>query len=329
MLDVQFAGLFAGLRENPMALETLRSVIAPQVGAIVLLLLLWRPWRKNAPAPLPIVTALSLGAAFIAAQLIAHGWHGWYPGDTTRRIVYAALFAIAIAGVETWPKLPNPARHALRLLGSVAIVWMLTAHRRRNGDWSGGEIWLWTALWSAIVMLWTTCANNLASRRPGPAWPMLLSILALGLSLTAFKAGAASFSQLAGLLVAWMHGVFVLALIWKKLDLTRGAATVFGLGAGGLLVLTYTGVWPHGPRWGVGLLAVAPLLLLTPRLPRVRTMKPLAQFGIAAVMLAIAAAGAVALATYVDAEDAGDTNDGSDLYGHTPTIPAPATPTLA
>lgn|GEM_PF-2299616 len=317
-----------GLMNNPQVIETLRSVVAPAAGGIVVMLALWRPWRKGSPAPMPIASALGLGAAFIAAYIVAHGWHGWYPTDTTRRIVYAGLIGIVVAGIETWPRGHAVLRHTLRLLASAAVVWILTEHRRRTGAWEGMEVALWTGLWSLTVWLWVEAANNLGKRSPGVGWPLLLSVPALALSLVAFMAGAASFSQHAGLLVAWMHAAFLVGLLWRSMDLTRGAATVFGLGAGGLLVLTYTSVGDDTPRLALGVLALAPLALLIPRLKTVARRKPLVRFAITASVLAALGGASLGLTAWSQRSGAGgDDDDVSRLYGRATVAAAP--PTLA
>ena len=267
---------------DPQIYEISRAVVAPGLTGAVLLGVLWRPWRRHArdertalapppPAPPGWMTGLTLGAAFVASMLIAQGYHGLWPTDTTRRLLWAPVLGLLVTGVG-WAGLRFGVRWlgALGvLLGAFALAWSLAEHRRRNG-WSGTEIPIWTGLWTlAIACGWNALVWS-AARRPGPWIALTLSAACAALGLVLKNAGIGSLGQLAGVLSAWLGFSFLLGLWNRSFTLSGAAAHVLAACVSGLVTLGYTTAPEPSPRIGLGLIVltiavIAPGALLAQR----------------------------------------------------------------
>lgn len=320
---------------DPQLLETLKSVVAPALGGVILLALLWRPWSGGArdertnPAPPPPtpagwMTALPLGAAFVAAIWIAHGFPGLWSVDVFKRLHWAAVAGVLVALIDA-RRSPGWLAPAGAVVASLFLVWILTEHRRDNGVWEGRAIWGWTAAWTLAVAGGWMALTVAAARRSGPVLPFVLSLVATVQALGLVQAGLAAAGQLGGLLSAWLGFAFLLALLNPRFTLARGGAHVLGACMGALTINGYTLAPTPIPYAGLGLLTLLPLVALPAALllPARRDGQPDRWWRRPALDLAILAplAAAILVLTRPPAPDPSEPNL-DDLYG----VAAPAPP---
>ncbi|MEL7473521.1 MAG: hypothetical protein AAGK04_09410 [Planctomycetota bacterium] len=313
---------------DPQLQETLRSVVGPALAAAILFSLLWRPWRRvggerQPMAPWPWLAGVTLGGAFVASWLIAQGFHGLWPVDTTRRIVWAPVLGIVVAGLAMasgrWRAIALP---AVVLLGSFLLTWMLTEHRRQPGRWEGAWVAVWTAAWTLGVagawlgLVWT-CV-----RRPGPLLPLVLSFAATALALVVTRAGVASLGQMGGVVSAWLGFVFLVALLNRSFTLAPVGAHVLAACLLSIVLLGYTTAPTPRPHTGLGVALLIPLIALPgallwgsgERAVRGGRNRRLIRCLVAdAIMLIVVGGGAVLLSAPPESES--DEPDLESLYG--------------
>lgn len=300
---------------NPIIFESLRSVLLPALVSVALLLAVWRPFKRDAPAPPGWALAAALGAAVIAGRLISKGWGGFWPVDTTRRFWLVVLAGVAAGVVASLPRMPKAARAGAWTIASVFGAWALSAHKVRSGAWEGFGAVGWVALCAAAMLIGVWALGSFAGRRDGRWGALVLSVYAAAASVVSVVSLVAVTSQSMGVVSAWCGMLFGVALLRPGFRLGP-AAGVAGLVIQSVLLIAYLNSPGEPPHLGLGLALLAPLALaIGPIAAWVRALpaKPRAvlEAGVAVLLLGLAAYAAH------QAVNGGETEDypGADLYG--------------
>lgn len=255
-------------------------------------------------APLLIVAVFAAGFAYFI------GWPAWPVTDAGERIAYlalaAAVFAIAASVVSCcWTQL------AMNVLAAAVCVLPAMWPQYVNEAWSGGQL----ALWATIVVLAVAIAASLLQRlriRDGDT--PLASLVTLGMtaaggallmSTGSLKLGQAGFSLAAGVLVAFVVGLFV-----KPIGRSAGATTLALAVLGALLVSGY--LWSELPWWAGACVLIAPLLAWIVRVPILARRPAWQRVAIGLIIAAIPAT----VVTVIAAMEAQKASEAADDYGY-------------
>ncbi|MEM1330243.1 MAG: hypothetical protein AAGG07_06760 [Planctomycetota bacterium] len=303
---------------NPMIAESLRSVIGPATLGLVLLVALWRPIKRDASAPKGWLVGLSFAVALVASAVMTSGWGGFWPADTIKRLPHVVVLAFSAILLDE--RMRRSAAPGLGLVGpiawgvvSIAGVWILTEHRRRGGVWEGGDIALWTLVWSGVAWLNTLTLRRYTAQERGAPGSLVVAVLTGLGSLLVVLGGSASLSQGLGVASAWAGPLVLLALLRPSLSLA-GMGGLLGLWYTAIVLLTYTTAF-EPPRTALGLTAVAPLALWLPVAARFAGRFELARRALPALIAIAVALGAAAatLSLGQSPDSGGDALE--DLYG--------------
>jgi hypothetical protein len=127
--------------------------------------------------------------------------------------------------------------------------------------WSPGQGWLWLAGLALALVFLAVIVDLLAQRTAKPIeFPGYLLIVCAGTVGALMLSGSMLLGQLATALAAGVFGTLILTL--RGIALSRGAAPVFSLLLGALLVSGY--FFASLPATSAALLIVAPVLALVP-----------------------------------------------------------------
>jgi hypothetical protein len=278
----------------------LAGVLAPALAAAVLLLVAWRPWRRD-KAALPAWGApLAVGVAYVAGHVATHGvphvprWIGVKEG-----LVYVAVAATLFGLVEAWTRPAGLVLTLARAAASFALPWALLGFVRAYA-WSGREALFWTAgLALALCALWTLAAAE-AERLPGARVPLAFLVTCVATSVALGLGRSASLAQLAGVLAVPAGALLVLAWMRPDVSLAPGGLSVLVPVLYGLLL---AGVFAAElPLASAAFLAASPLApALTARGPLAR-LHPTPRALVAALLVALVAVAALAPLTVAAAE---------------------------
>lgn len=203
---------------------------------------------------------LAIGLAYCIGHLVVAGWVSFPPTDTTNWLPYFALGAAALGAASEWGGWNSGIRLLLFALVTGGALRLLLKPKFQYG-WSPGQGWLWlTGLALALVFL-VVIVDLLAQRTAKPIeLPGYLLIVSAGTAGALMLSGSMLLGQLATALAAAVFGTLVLTL--RGIALSRGAAPVFSLLLGALLVSGY--FFASLPATSAALLVVAPVLALVP-----------------------------------------------------------------
>lgn len=315
------AGDAAGGPISALLEQILWPVILPGTFATLLLLVLWRPWRREADPQAEAAAAwgfpLAVGVAILVA-FVSQEWPAAFPFPQRWQWIAALAAACTLLGVLA-AAISSPVAALIVSAGGAALAtgYLIDYGPLANGV---GRVPLAAAAGGLVLLM-----EPLAVRRRGFALPAAAWMAFTGLSVAALHAGFAKLSLIAAGASAAAGAGVVAGLLQPRLSLARGAMTVL---APMFVVLLATG-WAYEGRQSLGpwpwiLLAAVPVLawaglLLRPAdgpdaTPRRRFIA--AAGGLLLPLLAMLAAVFIAIANAAPADDgAGEPAYDTSIYG--------------
>jgi hypothetical protein len=247
------------------------GVVLPAVTAAAVLLLTWRPWRRDLA---PERTAWGVGLALAAGYLVGHvgvegGRPPWPPREAVDRLWYLTFAAAALSLLDGWRRCPAWLRWLLRAGLWLGAVWLLARPALRPPG--GGEPVLTLLGLGAVGLLFWAALAAVARHLPGAALPLALLPTAAGSAVLLYRCHSARLAQLAGVVAAAL--LPVLARSCVRPALTVATAPVVLLLAG-LWLLGHFYCDPPAPLTSLALLAAAALAAGAGCLPGVRRLPP-------------------------------------------------------
>ncbi len=260
----------------------LYGVALPAVAAAAVLLLTWRPWRRDLA---PERTAWGVGLALAAGYLVGHvgvegGRPPWPPREAVDRLWYLTSAAAALSLLDGSLRCPAWLRWLLRAALWLGAVWLLAPPALRQSG--GGAVPTLLGLGGAGLRVWGPLAA-LARRLPGAALPLALLPTAAGTAVLLYRCHSARLAQFAGVVAAALLPVLARSCV-------RPALTV----ATAPVVLLLPGLWlmahfycdPPAPVTSLALLATAALAAGVGCLPGA-PQRPAWQCNLLAALLAV------------------------------------------
>jgi hypothetical protein len=265
----------------------LYGALLPAVAVAAVLLLTWRPWRRDLP---PERTAWGVGLALAAGYLVGHvgidGRPPWPPREATDWLWYLTFAAGALSLLDGWRLCPTWLRWPPRAALWLGAVWVLARPSLGPGDATVPTLLVAGA---AGLLFWAALAA-LARRLPGPALPLALLPAAAGTAVLLYRCHSAKLAQLAGVVAAAL--LPVLARSCVRPTLTMATAPV-ALLLPGLWLTGYCYCDPPAPPASLALLAAAALAAGALCLPGVRRLSAWPRNLLAAALAALLAGLAV------------------------------------
>jgi hypothetical protein len=278
----------------------LYGALLPAAVSAAVLLLTWRPWRRDLP---PEGTAWGVGLALAAGYLVGHvgvegGRPPWPPREAVDRLWYLTFAAAALSLLDGWRRGPAWLRRLPRAALWLGAVWLLSLAALRQ---PGGEA-VPTLLGAAAagLLFWAALAG-LARRLPGPALPLALLPTAAGAAVLLYRCHTIRLAQLAGVVAAALLPLLARSCVRPAL-MTATAPVVLLLPGLWLTARLYAYTTP--PATSLALLAAAALAAGVTCLPGVRR-RPAWQRNLLTAALAVLLA--VVAVLQVPSEDRTDT----------------------
>ncbi len=284
----------------PTTQDLLLGTGLPLAVSFVLLLLTGGSREEGAEARLtPWMRTLALTAGFLAGFLALFGWPAWPPVEGWQWLPLLG-FALLLSAFLESTVLARELHWLPRLLVALAVVRLVLA------PWleyeAQGEEILWWPVGIAVAWVFAvTAVDALAARRPGAAWPLVLTLTTAATAIALLDAGSARLAQAEGALAAACGGAVLVAGLRRGFHLGRGpAAAALAVHAGILLnahffaelplaaaavllgaplagVLGEAPVFRSRPAWqGIGFRLVAVALALAAALYMIRSGQPAA-----------------------------------------------------
>jgi hypothetical protein len=202
------------------------------------------------------VLVLGLGLAVLVGEIGVTGWPGFFPLEAWGWVHVFALAALGVGLVESaWPP-PTLARWVIRLLVARALVGLILRPLVPDTFEVGAAAVRWGGLDLAILIVWGGL-EGLADRLRGPALPLSLGLVGLGIAVGLVMSGSLRLGQLGLTVAAVLAGVSSASVFARELSLARGPLAV--------LVIVWAALLLNGtfyadlPESSVILFAVAPL----------------------------------------------------------------------
>jgi hypothetical protein len=207
-----------------------------------------------------VLAPCALGFGYICGHVMATGWMGFPPVDTTNWLPYFALAATLLGILHEAPAPPAWLRLLVFALFSAGAMSLLLRPKLQS-DWAFGQGLLWVGcLALGMVALGFVC-DGLCRHSPSPiATPLFLLIPCGGAVIALVLSGSMLLGQLAAVLAATVFGSFVLGL--RQVAPGKGVAPVFATLFSALMVSGC--FFAELPALSALLLAVAPALALVP-----------------------------------------------------------------
>jgi hypothetical protein len=290
--------------------DILYGVILPFALSVVILLVAWRPWKRSRGTPAAWGGPLAAGAAFAVAFASLQGLHHVLAlSSAIMWLFYIAAGFTLLGLVDASVRLPSALRAVLVFVAAVAASGMLLRFEFTNHVWDPQHGVLWLSAIALVTLLWWITLEQTAV---GGAIVAPLAMGALGGSSALII--AVLVEQTTGQAIGAMTiavGVAMVMMIWSgKASLARGTAMVVaGVGVSALAAEYFVSSLP---LQFVLLLAFAPVMLWSGRVPAIRRMRPWRRTAVRFVLLLIPLGVAVVLAILQARRDA--TIGGGDPY---------------
>ena len=245
-------------------IATLTETVLLPMAAAVLMALVW--FRIGKPSH--ISGALGLVAGFGLGFGLIAGFNEFPPVKMTNWLPYFAL--ISCLPFAAFSKVRFGFRWLLPGLLIAGFLFVLL-----KPFWQRWELWVYAAWFLGLAVVWLSLwmAWEIGFPAPDGLEARLLMVLSvIGVSLVAVLDGSAIIGQLAGVLVACLCGLFLLALKRPEIPLARAGTAVFFSLFGSFLVMAY--FYVEVDPLAVGLACLPPLCCLGVRLPWYRRRLP-------------------------------------------------------
>ncbi|MBI1923763.1 hypothetical protein HYR99_05885 [Candidatus Poribacteria bacterium] len=238
----------------------------------VILLLLQRPWRRDAQNTGGAwAGGLALGAGYIVGHAGVIGWPPFPPVEATQWLVYLAIAASAVGLLEARWGRSTWVRWGVRLLLLGMTLWLLLRPMLKH-NWGPGEAVAWLAGLGIALLLFWGGLDALVKRLSGVSLPLTLLIVAAGGSVVLGLSGSLLLGQLEGALAAAL-GVSLVVAWWRPaMSLARSALPVVTVLLAGLWMAGY--FYAQVPAASALLLAVAPMAAWVGQIPSMRRAAP-------------------------------------------------------
>jgi hypothetical protein len=194
------------------------GVLLPCVVSFILVMMLWRgqsPDRRWRPLWVP---ALALTIAFLAGWYFLKGLPRWPAPDSAGWLPWLALGGGLIGIVIATQKFPPFSTFPLRLLASIASIWLATQSLQRN-TWQE-QSWLWIGGLSLLLVLLWSIWEDLANKHEGAIVPLLLTVNFSALAIATLLVGSAIISQNAGIVCAALGAMVIAGMIRPSLNIS-------------------------------------------------------------------------------------------------------------
>jgi hypothetical protein len=255
-------------------------LVATGVGAVGL------GWPGRGATAVLVPCASGLGYA--CGHLMATGWTGFPPVDTTNWLPYFALAAALLGVIHETSSPPAWVRLlAFALFSAGAMALLLIPKLQR--EWTFGQGLLWIGCLAVGTVALGVVCDGLCRYPPTPvATPVFLLIPCAGAAVALMLSGSILLGQLAAVLAAAIFGSVIPGL--RHLTIGEGIAPVFATLLSALLVSGY--FFAELPAPSALLLAVAPALALvrTGKLPVLWAVAVRAGLVAAVIVIALIAA---------------------------------------
>lgn len=231
----------------------LLAVAAPAVVCGGLLLVAWRPWRRDAPiAGGAWGGVIGLGAAYCLGHAVLEGRPAFPPKEAWHWLAYLVVAAMVIGLLDAMNRWGARARLGAWVVLAGLTGWLVVLP-------AAGHAWLWRAGLAVAVFGWLSIINAYANRVEGASLPLSLCFAASGASVLLLLSGNAKLALLAGGVAASLGTTTVVTWWRPSASLARGSATVLAVIIPGLLYSGYSLSFSEIPIWAYALAAAAPM----------------------------------------------------------------------
>jgi hypothetical protein len=233
-----------------------------------------------------VLVPCAAGLGYICGHLMATGWTGFPPVDTTNWLPYAAFVAALLGVIHETSSPPAWIRLPVFALFSAGVIYLLL-RPRLQGDWTFVQGSLWVGcLAIGMVALGVVCDRLCRSSPTAVFAPVLLLIIPCGgAAIALMLSGSLLLGQLAAVLTAAVFGSVILG--FRHVTIGKGVTPVVATLFSALVVSGY--FFAELPAQSALLLAVAPALTLvrTGNLPGLWAVAVRAGLVAAVVLIAV------------------------------------------
>jgi hypothetical protein len=258
----------------------LYGALLPAVTATAVLLLTWRPWRRDlAPERTTWGVGLALAAGYLVGHVGVDGRPPWPPREAVDRLWYLTFAAAALSLLDGWRRCPAWLCWLLRTALWLSAVWVLARPALRQGS---GAVPALLVPATAGLLFWAALAA-LARRLPGAALPLALLPTAAGSAVLLYRCHSARLAQLAGVVAASLLPVLARSYVRPTLNVATAPVVLL---LPGLWLTARLYAYTTPPAASLALLAAAALAAGVACLPGVRRL-PAWQRNLLAAALAV------------------------------------------
>jgi hypothetical protein len=213
------------------------GLVLPAAATAGLLFIAWRVWRRKRSARESRSWGgpLATGAGFASGYLALFGWPGVAPPDVIDWLLLLALPLTALGLVDSWLRVPLPARVVLIALAVPSVLWLLARPLLAAGEPVASEASSQLLLFTAVSVSSLVMFDALAVRISAARLSGILLALAVPAAVAITLAGSLRYGQIALLLAATQAGAWAINIVLGRAAVGRGMILVFGTLLVGLL----------------------------------------------------------------------------------------------
>ncbi|MCB1187197.1 hypothetical protein KDL29_08545 [bacterium] len=204
----------------------LTGVVIPGIVALALALFFW-PARKPGKKPRRLpqwMGGVVLAVTFLTGWVLTRGWPDWPIKESTGWLPWLAIGGAVLGWLVSHQRLPGPTTALLRIVASVAAVWVSTLSLQTH-TWQKAS-WLWIIGLALVLFAVWSIWESVLDKRQGVLSPLLLTGFFSCLAIMALLGRTATVSQTTGILCAGLGAFFVVSLVRRDLDLSQSTLFV-------------------------------------------------------------------------------------------------------